>query len=89
MDGFFFPSKSDIDTFYQFTVALIVFEKKFLANPRLILLKDVFSEGAQDTNTLDTDVQFIRFMSAHFNNCAQDHLFKWTRARITSAQASP
>lgn len=24
----FFPSKSDIDTFYQFTVALIVFKKK-------------------------------------------------------------
>lgn len=26
---FFFPSKSDIDTFYQFTVALIVFLKKY------------------------------------------------------------
>lgn len=64
----FFTSKSDIDTFYQFTVALIVFKKKkkkILANPRLILLKDVFSQGAPDPNTLDTDVQFIWFGAQH------------------------
>lgn len=91
-----FASKSDIDTFYQFTVALIVFKKKILANPRLILLKDVFSQGALGSEHAwhRRPVHSVRVSttvrrSAHFNNSAQYHLFKWAWARITSAQASP